>query len=154
MKMSVNRPPYIGAEHRDGKVFAYHTVPRLDFSDKGFYRSGVSVEYYHKREIGLWYKDRKRRTIVLDHDRIINQALSYNVSVTTGSLPYLLDLILLKEAPRFEHKDLWTFYTTVGYDYKKRRYTSDPSLEDYGPSCGPLEEDYLKAVVDVFWSNK
>jgi hypothetical protein len=145
--------PYLLIEYRGGRPFAYHTIDFPSPRTKGWFRAASSAEWFDRREMQRWRQAPKLQRFcsigaLKLHDRAQIFPGLYYSRATNPHYSILFPYYLLGDCPRFHHSDLWSAYQALGYDYKKRKYISTPSLADYGVPAGPYTEEDILAISD------
>ena len=99
----------------DGKAMEYHRFS-MQYGDKGWYTSGISIDYFQKREsIKLWNSHQKgKRDVQGKRCHVL-----WGFDLTQDEL---FDIKFQRTLPTFEHNTIWDLYLAVGYDYKKQKY--------------------------------
>lgn len=100
----------------------------LEYSQKGWYISTISISSFREREATRLYNYTQRKH-------------SYNLPGKRCSVKFGSEIEFdekqsqrvfekygiedeLKTLPRFKHDSVWDFYKAIGYNYKKKRYIS------------------------------
>ena len=104
-------------ERKNNKPVAYHNFPTVA-ADRNGYRAAVSFNAFNEAMKDVCVSDRNARRFS---------------TYTPDDLPALESMeqsmrelgMSMDKLPQYNHKDIWAFYKAIGYDYKKKRFTSD-----------------------------
>jgi len=103
-----------GIEWINGERTALHIIRMPDITDKGFYRSAVSQEYFIERETRNWYENYYLKNKVCS--KRVSVAYSYD---SPSQIKLCRDI---ENLPIFEHKSIWEFYDYIGYNRKTKKF--------------------------------
>ncbi|MHD0644780.1 hypothetical protein ACYPKM_04045 [Pseudomonas aeruginosa] len=123
----------------DGKMVEAHEFPIPRVGEKGFYRTTVSYDAFRNRErrrlyeahkSGSWFAKGKLCIVDLKSDveerfNLLRESIGKFESNANKKFAEL-------ELPLTTHKNLWDFYSYIGYDYKSQKYTEASSKHSKG----------------------
>lgn len=118
---------YVAFLMKDEVVIEKHIIRMPAYGDKGWYKSVVSVDAFRSREAQRLYDHHSagNRVFGLLSNVFRLEEWEHDTEITSKSMKEVCDIDYVHPynlVPVVEHKNLFDFYTHVGYDYKKKRY--------------------------------